>query len=106
MTLHKMPNGVYCHDISKYNIISDKFTNYNFLNTVASNKKKYTTRELAGAETALKFNKEIGYLHPQCYIWLLEANYFRKFPITTEDAKYSYDIYGYNTDYLQGKKAC
>ena len=52
-------------------------------------------------DTVLKFKKEIGYLRPQRYIQLLEANHFRNCPIISEDAKRSYDIYGYNTNYLQ-----
>ena len=103
MTFHEIPNGLYCHDISKNKNISNAFTNYTFLNTVAANKAKCTTHEAVGAYTARNFNKEISYLHPYRYTQLLDANYFRKYPITSEDAKRSYDIYGYDTYYLQGK---
>ena len=92
MTFHEIPNGLYCHDISIDNNISNEVTNYTFINTVEVNKKKYTTCEVAGADTALKFNKEIGYLCPQRYTRLLEAKYFRKCPITSEDSNRSYDI--------------
>ena len=40
MNFHEMSNRLYCHDISENKIISDEFTNYTFLNTVAANKAK------------------------------------------------------------------
>ena len=60
-----MPNGLYCHDTRSrsHNIkISEKVTDYSFVNTVEDNKFNYTRCRVTGSDNDIAFNKETGYL--------------------------------------------
>ena len=95
-----MPNGLHCHDISSNNIISEKITNYTFLNIVAASKKKYTTREVAGSDTTLNFNKKLDTSDPSVISDSLRPTIFETAPSLGRIS--SAPMNGYDTYYLQG----
>ena len=52
---------------------------------------------------ARKFRKHLGYPRYNRYFKLLEANYFRNYPITVDDVKTALHIYCPDKESLKGK---
>ena len=95
MTFTEVDSGLY---IFKENIKQDMFT---FLTLISENRSNYSKRELKGADMARDLHLKIGYPGYQKFFKLLETNFFRNCPLTSDDAKRSLHINGPDT--LKGK---
>ena len=100
MVFHKVMSGLYMFND---NITNESVTHYSYLNLVDDNKKIYSRRELEGANTARALFRHTSVPTYSKFIKLIEQDYFRNSPVTTDDVKRAIYIYGKDTAFLQGK---
>jgi hypothetical protein len=94
--------GLYLFDNKGVNNKSS-ISGYSFLTLVRANKTNFTRRELQGADKAIEFHRKVGLPGYNKFFKLLESNYWKDCPITTDDAKRALHIYGKDVLILQGK---
>jgi hypothetical protein len=104
MTFQEYSNGLYFYDAAaRPNSTSTHQDDYLFLNTVASNKACYTRREIEGADKARALYRKLVYPSEPDYNTILQNNFVRNCPVTSDDAKRALRIYGPDVDVLKGK---
>lgn len=99
----EVKTGLYLLNRKCFNTINKKVTAYSHLSLVSSNKNNFTTRQIQGAERARLLYKNINMPGYTKFVKLIQNNYFRDSPVTTEDVKRAIFIYGKDTATLQGK---
>ena len=76
---------------------------YSYLTVVSANVGEFSKREVAGAKHVQELYRKIGYPGYKNFFKLLEKNYFRNCPVTTDDAKRALHIYSVDLAVLKGK---
>ena len=106
MTFTEYQSGLYYFDTGVGSTKSTKnnVDAYVFLTTVAGNKLKYTRREIQGADDARALYRKLGHPSEKTFRHLLDSNYIRNCPITSDDAKRALLIYGPDIATLKGKR--
>jgi hypothetical protein len=101
-------NGLYYHDTMKQNkgkqnpkISTDE--SYLFVNTVEGNKATYTRQEIEAADRARALYQKLGRPSELFFQNILANNLIRNRPVTVDDAKQSFLIYGPDLAVLKGK---
>jgi len=74
-----------------------------FINTVSGNMKGLTKRQIKGAEAAWSLYAKLSYLSWKDFKWVLRSNQIKDCPVTVQDAKTAYKIWGKNVVALKGK---
>ena len=98
----KDDRGLYYFDTSKIDL--SKLTQaFNFLTTVAHNKRIYGARDLRKADEAKELNRRINHVAKNKYIRLIKDNWIRNAPITVADIRRSHAIYGLPIPPLKGR---
>ena len=97
--------GLYRHDTaSVQNLkINDEQGGFNFINTVDGNKEGFTQRQIERANQALALYRIIGRPSERRYYTILAENHIMNCPITVEDARRAFHIYGPDVATLRGK---
>ena len=67
------------------------------------NKQKYHRREVELADTTLEVHAKLGYPSYRDFLYILTSNQLRNCPITVEDARRAFKIYGPDVATLKGK---
>ena len=78
-------------------------TNYSYTNVVDENKLNFTTRELAGADTARSLFKALGFPSYSRYIYAIEHNLISNWTVNISDIKHALHIYGPELATIKGK---
>ena len=78
-------------------------TAYSYLQTVAANRSMFTRREVQGADKARELYRHIGRPSQPRFAHYIQKGLIRNCPITLDDAKRAYTIYGPDIAYLKGK---
>ena len=76
---------------------------YLFLNTVSSNKNRFTQQEIEGADEARSLYRKLGHPSEVVFQQILSKNLIQNCPITVDDAKRALHIYGPDIATLKGK---
>jgi len=76
---------------------------YTNLSLVSENKSMFTRRQIQGAEHARTLYKSINKPGYAKFLRLLQNNYFRDSPVTTDNVKRAVFIYGRDVSNLQGR---
>ena len=76
---------------------------YSYLTLVSANEGDFSKREVARAKQAQELYRKIGYPGYQIFFKLLEKNYFRNCPVTTDDVKRVLYIYAVDLAVPKGK---
>jgi hypothetical protein len=110
MVFREHQSGLYFFDTAaasenNFNKTSPGVIDYLFLNTVASNKLAYTRREIEGAEPARTLLRNIGRPSEAEFADILQNNWIRNCPVTTDNARRALVIYGPEVHTIQGKTA-
>ena len=101
MKFKEVESGLY--SLSSNKDTKEKISAYSYLTLVQANKSQFTSREVKRADAAREFRKHLGCPRYKKYFKLLESNYFRKCPLTVDDAKRALHIYGPDKESLKGK---
>jgi hypothetical protein len=102
-------SGLYLHDASvstanKVNSHSkSSVIGYSYLQTVAHNKTKFTTRQVEAADASRKLYRHLGRPGYPRFIAALKDNHILNCPITVDDAHRAEQIYGKDVAFLKGK---
>ena len=97
-------SGLYYFDVAKYRNANNRtVTNYSFITTVQSNKEKYHRREVELADRALEVYTRLNRPSRQMFEHILTSNQLRNCPVTVEDARRAFKIYGHDVATLKGK---
>ena len=78
-------------------------SSHTFLQSVANNKQNFTRREIAHADRARRLYRHLGRPSEQQFQDILQKNLLRDCPVTPDDAKRAYHIYGPDLATLKGK---
>jgi hypothetical protein len=81
-------NGLYFHNPI------ENVTDYTFVSKVDQNKRMFTDSEVANADAALSLHRKLGCPSPKTFKQILKNGQIRNCPITVEDAKQAFIIYG------------
>lgn len=84
MVFDEVDSGLYMFND---NVPKESVTHYSYLNLVDGNKKLYSRRELEGANVARDLFRHTSMPNYSKFIKLIEQNYFRNSPVTTDDVK-------------------
>jgi hypothetical protein len=105
MKFKEYQSGLYYYDTgnSNSNTINKSVDAYLFLNTVANNKAKYTRREIEGADEARALYRKLGHPSESEFEKILDNNFVRNCPVTSDDTKRALEIYGPDVATLKGK---
>ena len=96
--------GLYYYDVAKYrNANNVSVTDYSFITTVDGNKAKYQRREIEAADTALEVHARLNRPSQQQFEHILTSNQLRNCPVTVEDVRRAFDIYGPDVATVKGK---
>ena len=76
------------------NASNNDVLNYCFVSTVADNESKYYHREVAAAKISRKIHRSLGRPAQKIFESALTTNQFKNFPVTVEDVKRHFAIYG------------
>ena len=95
MAFRRTPEGLYAHDLS---------AGVSLLSTIEDNKKKFTKRQVAGADRAKKLYETIGFPSLRDFDNIIFMNGIKNSPVSLEDIRVMKEIYGdYNVFALKGK---
>jgi Reverse transcriptase (RNA-dependent DNA polymerase) len=89
-------NGLYFHDPEA------PTSDFTFVSTVQQNKQLFTNREVTNADAALALHQKLGRPSQQVFENILKTGQIRNCPITVDDAKRAFIIYGPCTANLKG----
>jgi hypothetical protein len=105
-TFVKLDNGLYYYDTSHDpNFSNVEVMNYSFISTVASNEKQYHRREVDSAKKAGRVYALLNRPDRRVFEKILSSNQLINCPVTVEDAKRYFEIYGSDVATLRGKTA-
>ena len=76
---------------------------FSYLTLVSANEGDFLKRKVAGAKQAQELYRKIGYPGYKKFFKLLEKNYFRNCPVTTDDVKRVLYIYAVDLAVPKGK---
>ena len=100
----KSENGLYFYDTAADpNFSSGNVIDYCFVTTVANNMKRYHRREVDKAKKAGDVYATIGKPSRQQFYDILNNGWLINCPVTVEDARRYFDIYGNDVATLRGK---
>jgi len=105
MTFTEYENGLYVHDtgsIVKHNQINTSY-DYLFLNTVYANENNFTNRQVKSAKAALALYKKLGRPSITNFYSILSSGFLRDCPVTEDDARRAFHIYGPDIASIKGK---
>ena len=105
MVFEECEIGLYRHDTANIQTlkINDEHGGFNFINTVEGNKEGFTQRQIERGKQALALYQIIGRPAERRYYTILAENHIMNCPITVEDARRAFHIYGPDVATLQGK---
>ena len=89
------PSGLHVHDPAG-NVFS-------FVTTIEGYKVHFTKCQIAGAEKAWMLHASLGFPSQRDFKWIFQSNQIMECPITVQDAKIVYRIWGLNIAKLKGK---
>ena len=95
ITFSQSPNGLYYHDANMKSVM--------LINTVESNKTKYSNRDYFRAKAARDLLQIIGHPSIQQFLEILDNNQLPNCPVTRRDAIMAEDIFGPDLGSLKGK---
>jgi Reverse transcriptase (RNA-dependent DNA polymerase) len=81
-------NGLYYHDTSQQE------HNFTFVSTVSKNERRFTDREIADADAAIALHRKLGRPLQKQFELMLKAGHIRNCPVTVDDAKRAFLLYG------------
>ena len=98
--------GLYYYD-TRLQSNFDKYSvnQYSFVSTVEDNKLQFHRREVERAELARQVHARIGRPPQRMFEKILQSGYIRNCPITVDDARRAYQIFGPDVSNLKGKMA-
>jgi hypothetical protein len=100
----KSENGLYYYDTSDDTNFSNlQVTNYGFLATVEDNEKQYHRREVESAKKGGQVYALLNRPGRSVFERILSSNQLSNCPVTVEDAKRFFKIYGADVATLRGK---
>jgi hypothetical protein len=74
-----------------------------FVETVESNMRLYSKRQVARADKARSFYASLRFPSQKDFMWILKSNQIKDYPVTVEDAMVAYKIWGPSVAALKGK---
>jgi Reverse transcriptase (RNA-dependent DNA polymerase)/Zinc knuckle len=81
-------SGLYYHDTSQQE------HNFTFVSTVTDNKRRFTDREIADADAAIALHRKLGRPSQKQFELMLKEGHIRNCPVTVDDAKRAFLLYG------------
>ena len=96
-------NGLYLHS-PQANYTKVPLHDYSCLQSVSDNRSVFSRRDLAGADRALDLYRKLGRPSPARYMAILRDNHLHNAPVTADDAKRAFHIYGNDVAYLKGTR--
>jgi hypothetical protein len=78
-------------------------TDFAFIETVESNMKLFSKRQVARADKARSLYASLGFPSTKDFLWILQSNQIKDCPVTADDAKAAYQIWGPSVAALKGK---
>ena len=111
MVFEECEIGLYRHDtaniqtlkINDEHRINDEHSGFSFINTVEGNKEGFTQRQIEKANQAIALYHIIGRPVERKFYTILSGNHIMNCPITVEDARQAFHIYGPDVATLRGK---
>jgi hypothetical protein len=103
-TFEKSDNGLYYYDTTDDpNFSNDEVTDYCLISTVEGNEKRYHRREVEAAKKAGEVYAILNRPAKRVFERILSTNQLNNCPVTVEDAKRFFEIYGADVATLKGK---
>jgi hypothetical protein len=99
MIFSRHPSGLY---VFNSNVTSPDVTAYTLVNTVATQKKLFTPRQVQAADAARDLYRMLGRPSEQTFQHILRNNLLHNCPVTPTDASRALTIYGKDVPYLKG----
>ena len=97
-------NGPHCYNhVGTGNPSKPHVVDYSFISTVASNESSYHRRQVESARLAGKLHRLFGRPSQGMFEKAVSTNQMKNCPITIEDVKPYFSIYGPDVSTLQGK---
>jgi hypothetical protein len=96
MKFTEFANGLYFHNPREH------AADYTFVSTVDQNKRMITARKVLDADAALSLHRKLGRPSQQMFEQILKNGHICNCPVTPEDAKRAFIIYGPCTANLKG----
>lgn len=93
-------NGLYYHDV-RWNRTNQDGTL--LVQTVQSNKLRFTPRQLKQANLARRVYGMIGHPSPRDFLTMVQSNQLQNCPISVDDVKLAIQVYGPDISSLKGK---
>ena len=95
-------NGLYLYSPGEANYTKVPICAYSCLQSVARNRSAFSRRNLAGADRAFELYRKLGRPSPARFMAILRDNHLHNAPVTADDAKRAFHIYGSDVAYLKG----
>ncbi len=80
-----------------------KEAEFAFVETVESNMKLFSKRQVTRADKARSLYASLGFSSTKVFLWILQSNQIKDCPVTVDDAKAAYKIWRPSMDALKGK---
>ena len=96
-------SGLYVFDTATCNVSSDLVASYTMVSTVAEQKKMFSARDIAAADSARELYRKLGRPSDAEFYSILTKNFIRNCPVTPDDARRASHIYGPDVASLKGK---
>jgi hypothetical protein len=103
MKFVKSKLGLFYHDICWSQPSPKKTTQFNLINTIADNKKAFTTRQIGKADLVKDVYELVGRLSHKDFICMIKYNLTKNCPVSLDDVNNVLHIYGPDIAAIKGK---
>jgi hypothetical protein len=98
-----LPNILFKEHANGLHFFDPREQDFAFVETVESNMKLFSKRQVARTDKACSLYASLGFPSTKDFLWILQSNQIKDCPITFDDAKVAYKIWGPSLAALKGK---
>jgi hypothetical protein len=98
-----LPNLLFKEHANGMHFFDLREANFAFVETVESNMKLFLKRQVARADKARSLYASLGFSSQHDFLWILQSNQIKDCPVTVDDAKAPYKIWGPSVAALKRK---
>jgi hypothetical protein len=97
-----LPNFLFKEHGNGLHFFDPRQADFAFVDTVESNMRLYSKRQVVCADKARSLYASLGFLSQKDFMWILRSNQIKDSPVTIEDAMAAFKIWGLSVAALKG----